>query len=138
MLKRRQRYGRLHLMTIVVIAYSFMLFVATHMPNDSLPDVVKSSDKVAHFVAYGLLAWLTAWVFSQKQALRLSGYLFVWGIAALYGLLDELLQMIPMFHRSADVKDWIADVTGAACALILFAGFSALRKGRGTSTTQDL
>jgi VanZ family protein len=72
-------------------------------------------DKVEHFTAYGLLAYLSA---RGCAASRLPP---AWGLvlACLYGVSDELHQaFVP--GRSADVFDWMADAAGAAAALYLY------------------
>lgn len=81
-----------------------------------------NSDKVAHFGAYGLLATLicrlgTGW----RGAL--------WGLlgASAFGATDEWHQYyVP--GRSSDVFDWVADTTGAALAVSLYAGWPLYRR----------
>jgi VanZ family protein len=88
-----------------------------------------------HFFAYGGLAGLAAWAFSQKKELTPPQLFAVWGIVSTYGIVDELLQLIPAMNRSADVMDWLADTAGAACAVILFALFARLQRAmRGQVT----
>jgi VanZ family protein len=61
-------------------------------------------DKVAHFCSYALLGFLTSRALSRAS--------WGWGIAALYGAVDEWHQsFVPM--RDASVWDWIADALGA-------------------------
>ena len=94
------------------------MFIGTHLPKvpDALHDV---SDKTMHFVAYGGLAFLLALTSAAYQRISLRRYFGLLAIASIYGVLDELLQ-IPV-GRHADVRDWVADTTGAICGLLLFA-----------------
>jgi VanZ family protein len=97
-------------------AYWVFLFCATHFPRLELPGRVPQSDKLLHFVAYGLLAFLY-WRFAEARHRPLSGR-FVWSALAvlvLYAALDEWLQ--GFIGRSAALTDWLADVLGAVLVL---------------------
>jgi VanZ family protein len=100
----------------VLLLYWGALFASTHIP---LPETDSQfNDKLAHLVAYGILAFLLAWLASHKLgSLPLAA--LVMSVVAVYGLLDELLQ-IPVSSRTADPWDWVADVAGAACGLVFF------------------
>ena len=92
------------------------LFIATHLPAHNLPDVAVS-DKFMHFIAYFGLAsmiYISTWI--TNPARRWTGSM-VLAIAVVYGIIDEVLQ--PFVGRHADVKDWVYDVAGAACAVVL-------------------
>jgi len=132
MSKRSRVRGRLRLVTALMLGYWCLLFIATHVP---LPAVkaIGANDKLIHFAGYATLAFLAAWALSQKSALTWKGYLTVWLVVALYGVVDELLQMIPMLHRSADRQDWYADILGAACALIVYWLWIEVRRRLSTS-----
>lgn len=103
----------------VFVAYWLLLFVATHVPQIPVRQPVTMFDKVAHFFAYALLAWLAALVLRLKHRMHWGSYaLLLAGIAA-YAAVDEWLQ--PYFGRTADRGDWIADLFGAAAGLATFA-----------------
>jgi VanZ family protein len=51
-------------------------------------------------------------------------------VRASYGALDELSQLIPIVHRSCDLLDWIADMTGAAVGLAVFASLAQFARRR--------
>jgi len=82
----------------------------------SVPTVpVDYFDKVEHFSAYALLAFLAC------RAFAATGMDARWGVvlASFYGLSDELHQaFVP--GRSSDLFDWVADTTGAVAALFLY------------------
>jgi len=99
-----------------LIVYWAALFVSTHIPLPKSGSQV--NDKTAHLVAYGLLAFLLAAVLSRKfRPLPLAA--LAMGVAATYGAVDELLQLL-VSSRTADVSDWLADVTGAAIGTAVF------------------
>ncbi len=92
------------------------LFTATHVPAPKLPDL-HVSDKTEHFVAYFLLAamiYLSTWLSNPSR--RWTGAM-VLAIAMVYGAIDEILQIF--VNRHADANDWLADVAGATCAVVL-------------------
>ena len=107
---------------LVLIAYWCLMFVGTHVPK--VPDALEQvSDKTLHFLAYCGLSVLL--VIDAAARRRVTGRLLI-GFAALcavYGIADELLQ-IPV-GRSADVRDWLADMRGVATgmAVIVVAGW---------------
>jgi VanZ family protein len=94
------------------------LFIGTHIPAQSLPPM-HVSDKTLHFAAYFGLAsmiYVSTWITNPRRR-WLS--VMVLAICMVYGAIDELLQ--PLVNRHASAKDWIADVAGAACAVLLLA-----------------
>ena len=104
---------------VTFFGYWAVLFVATHWPSSIEPLEGQYFDKVAHFLAYGLLAWLAARAFGDHMARGGWRWLFyLWLAIAVYGAFDEWLQ-IPV-GRSCEFYDWLADLFGAAVALIAF------------------
>lgn len=74
------------------------------------------SDKVAHFLMYGLGGALAAWAGrrSGHAAAAWMGLVFV----VLTGATDELLQSrIP--SRSGELMDWVADTAGAVLLFVV-------------------
>ncbi|HVQ09731.1 MAG TPA: hypothetical protein VMS43_14980 [Allosphingosinicella sp.] len=82
------------------------------------PQVVNTSDKVQHMLAFGVLAGLAALAWPQRLLMIGSGL-------AAFGGAIELLQMIPGLHRDAQVADWIADLAAATAVLLLAAALKA-------------
>ena len=111
--------GRRHIIVVLLwiatIAFWVTIFVLTHVPQEQLPRV-RVTDKVAHFIAYGVLAgllYLTSWIgHPQRRAPALK----VLGVIMVYGAIDEILQSF--VGRHADIVDWLYDVAGAVCALL--------------------
>ncbi len=105
------------LVTLVLAAYWFLLFVGTHIPRSQMPSV-SYSDKLLHFGAFAGLAFLLAWAFSKRESPTLGQRLGALIVAVVYGAADEISQ-IPV-GRSADINDWLADSFGAIFGLIVY------------------
>jgi len=102
--------------------------VLTHMPlthggSTTLPYL----DKAAHFLMYFAITFLGA-ARARAVGREMTGrHLVSWGmIYASYAALDEWTQ--PWTHRTADVKDWLADLAGVVAASCI--GFLWLRRAR--------
>jgi VanZ family protein len=100
------------------------IFVASGIPNLG-PLPANTSDKVAHFAAYGVLGALltravagVAWAGYTIRAVR-----HAWVGATLYALSDELHQaFVP--GRTPSVGDVIADAAGAALGALVALGIA--------------
>lgn len=115
-------------------AYWIFLFCVTHFPKLTLDVGIPKADKLAHSVAFALLAFLF-WRFAETFGPVRSG-LFVWSAAfwiSLYAAFDEWLQ--PFVNRSGDFHDWLFDMGGAAIALALL---EWRRRRAATSSTEPL
>ena len=103
----------------LTLLYWAALIMLTHTPPAHMPKG-PSNDKLAHFLAYLVLAFLlgtTLYLALPAKRPRLP--LLVLLAGALYGALDELTQ--PFFKRDCELGDWLADVGGVATvALVLF------------------
>ena len=96
------------------VVYMAAIFVVSGVP-DIGPLPANTSDKLAHFVVYGLLGVLLTRAFAGA---RWAGYTTVaavqaWIVAVLYGVSDELHQsFVP--GRTPSAGDTLADAAGAA------------------------
>ena len=104
---------------VLLAGYWLTLLVATHLPKTVAGLPADQTDKLIHFVAYAVLAWLlaTAWQASVGR-LNARHLKFVWMVVVLYGAIDEVTQ--PIVGRTLSFADWLADAAGAAVGLILF------------------
>ena len=111
-------------------AYWVFLFLTTHFPKLQLQGAPPQSDKVIHFVAFGLLAFLF-WRFFEALGSRINRVFFVVAAAtlAMYSGMDEYLQQF--VGRGSDWGDWYADVTGIAIVLGIMILLEMRRRRRG-------
>lgn len=103
-----------------LILYWALMFIATHIPlkKGTLP---QGADVPLHFIAYAGLSFLMIWWLSFKwENLTLKRLLIVLAVISFYGVLDELIQGIPVLRRQPSLDDWVADTLGALLGLILF------------------
>ena len=96
-----------------------VLTVAMLWPINQPPPAPDGSDKVGHLIAFAALA------FPLARTGRF-GLMPVFIGASAFGGAIELIQ--PTFNRSADVKDWAADIIGV---LLGIAGGLVYRRVRG-------
>jgi VanZ family protein len=111
---------RLHrLFQLAVAGYWLAMFAATHVPRVDMVERLPTTDKELHFSGYFVLGLLLPFWRLPVTAPTVRRMSRVWAVIALYGALDELLQ-IPV-GRSAEVHDWVADAVGAAGGVLLAA-----------------
>jgi len=103
--------------------YWVVLFVATHVPIQQ-PFGPRGTDKLVHFAAYGLLAFLAATAWTARRCPTPGSYLAIFLLLSIYGALDEVTQ--PLVGRTCDPADWLADVGGVAIGLGVFAAVRRL------------
>ena len=112
-------------------AYAAVLVFATHYPKpEELVGGRLPSDKLLHFVAYGLLGFLAALVLRSRG--RLVGRvtpLLAAGLA-LWCVIDEATQ--PLFGRHADPLDWVYDVMGLAVGIGAVVAANSWASARGS------
>lgn len=127
----------------ILPTYWLSLFLVTHLPRLRIPGDIPQSDKLAHFAAYALLAFLL-WRFAETYSRPLSASFAPRAlvILAAYAALDEWLQA--RVGRSADPLDWAADAAGAAATLAILEWRrrtmpgSMLRMGKADRSKQTL
>jgi VanZ family protein len=99
----------------IIIALSSFGGVAIRNP------LFENQDKVLHFFAFAVLAWtLALWIRPQRWLSHPWIYsLVVVVVVAVFGALDEYHQsFVP--RREVSFYDWVADVSGAIAAVIVF------------------
>ena len=90
----------------------------THIPGQAIPRVLQdvAPDKVEHIVAYGLIAG--SFLLSLRRPVRPAVLLLGLAALALLGALDEITQ--PLVNRTADLGDYLSDLTGLAASFVVF------------------
>ena len=89
------------------------------LPGSELP-AQSLNDKLNHFIAYGVLAFLGA--LGRHQVSLFWATVLVIG----YGLLLEALQGLMPFGRSASWLDAVANTAGAVCGILIALGVARL------------
>jgi VanZ family protein len=101
------------------VAYAALLFWASSKSRLPLPDIgLGFEDKIAHLLAYAVLAWLVHRALSKPRRLTASVLSTAWLLSAGYALSDELHQrFVP--GRQCDLWDLAFDVVGITLTLVL-------------------
>ncbi|MFK7777731.1 MAG: VanZ family protein [Gimesia sp.] len=103
-----------------LILYWALMFTATHIPlqKGTLP---QGTDIPLHFIAYAGLSFLVIWWLSFQWDI-LSPKLLIMVLVGIsfYGVLDELIQGIPVLRRQPSLDDWVADTLGALLGIVFF------------------
>ncbi len=99
-----------------------IIFFVSAQPGDSLQlSVFAGADKIAHAVAYGLLAAATLIALPDRLLIGRPrrAAILVWAVCLCYGISDELHQsFVP--GRDASFGDLLADGLGAAVVCIIW------------------
>jgi VanZ family protein len=98
--------------TLILWGFSSM-HVTPQLPTPNLVGV----DKLAHFLVYGLMGtvWTRAFPFRSKIQCVLAAC----AVIACSGMIEEFIQYMNPY-RSFEWADWVADVSGATLAVILY------------------
>ncbi len=102
-----------------VVAGSILILSLLPEPPE-IPGNVRFADKIAHFAAYAVLAFLL--FTSLFKAKKLRTVMLVTLLCLLYGGLIEFLQTFT--HRQPEIWDLIADAIGAVGGAAAGAGLS--------------
>ena len=108
---------------VALLVYLTALVTGTHLPHPEKLIPIESNDKLLHFGAYFGLAFLMATRLQSLRPVTWRAMLVIWSLAAFTGIVDELTQMLPGINRHCEFNDWLADIAGAACGLLLWRGF---------------
>jgi len=113
-----------------LIVFWCVLFTATHIPGKTLARFpIKTSDLLAHFVAYFILTVLYRATFGRVDTSFRADAFRVSVVLITYAACDELLQ-IPIPGRYASWKDLAADTCGIILALVAVKGYHLLTRAR--------
>ncbi len=115
------KVNRIKVLVIPLILYWIILFIGTSMPSDHLSSFLEFGDKIKHFIAYLVLAFLLSLnLHFQEKWKGVAVYYLIYAfiICTSYGVLDELHQIL-VPNRSAEFLDWVADLLGSSTGLIL-------------------
>lgn len=98
------------------LLYAGAIFFVSSLSRPPGPPLVHGLDKGVHFAVYAGLGLLVVRALAGYGLRPLRAALWALLACALYGVSDELHQsFVP--GRSTDIRDWGADVLGAALAI---------------------
>ncbi len=105
------------------------IFILSHQSGDSLSlPSFPGADKLAHMIAYGVLAATVLWSCGSRALEKPARYsLLTVFCCLLYGMSDEYHQSFVAL-RSVSGYDLLADVAGATCFSLTWLNSSALRQ----------
>jgi len=118
-LTRRQK-----LTVAVLVLYWPIIFILSHIPVPHLVYKAQISDKILHLVVYLLLVFLVWFTISPNTKVNWRRAAVWWILLVIiwYGVLDEWLQAY--VSRQPSAADFLADLAGAASALIVLSFFT--------------
>ena len=97
---------------------TLVILAGTLLPANELGVTIVKYDKAVHFLMFGVWTFLYGMVlFVRKGYPPALVTVFILGSA--YGLLIELLQYALPTNRSPELLDFIADMLGAAAAILV-------------------
>lgn len=105
---------------VVLLAYLTALITGTHLPHPEDLISIQSNDKLLHFGAYFGLAFLMATRLWTLRPVTWRATLAIGALVALTGATDELTQLLPGINRQCEFFDWLADLAGAVCGLLVW------------------
>ena len=108
------RYLRL-IFWAVTAGYWVLIATLTHLPPKDLPHL-SVDDKLQHFLAYAGLAGVLGMALWVTFPARRTLPFLVFGVALLYGAIDEYTQQF--VGRTPELDDWLADAAGAAAGVL--------------------
>jgi len=118
---------------LLLAGYWLTLLVATHLPKQVAGLPTNQADKLIHFAAYAVLAWLLAMAWQASVGRLNARHLkLVWLAVVFFGAIDEVTQ--PLVGRTASVADWLADAAGAVVGLLVFGLWQRRSDQRGETT----
>jgi VanZ family protein len=104
-----------------VVLYAGAVIALSSIPYLNQPPIrILAADKIAHFIEYGIFAWLVFRSFSNISTDFPLGRAFVYSTAFIFifALFDEFYQrFVP--GRQFDIYDLVTDAGGALLVLLL-------------------
>ena len=113
---------------LLTIGYAAVVFTFTHLPPSRAPKVGRY-DKLVHFGGYFVMAASLCCAARAGGGSTRGVILTALVALPLIAAADEWTQ--PWVGRSADVRDWLADVAGAAAGTLLTAPLAGRLLARG-------
>jgi VanZ family protein len=113
---RANRIVRLAGLSVWVTVLTYLSLV----PSSAVPSALPDWDKLNHFAAYAVLAWLLLWTLTAWHAPSVRLLTWSWIACSAFGLCLEVLQGTMAFGRQFEGGDLLANAIGALSACVLF------------------
>ncbi|UBM62908.1 VanZ family protein [Candidatus Sulfidibacterium hydrothermale] len=110
------------------LLWSIVILLLTGLPGNYFPKVTTfwdwlEPDKAVHLFIFGVLSFLILFGYREQYFNREKRYIFgivAVVVAALYGLITELLQYYVFTGRDGNRFDFFADAAGAVIGWLVF------------------
>jgi VanZ family protein len=96
-----------------------ILYLSTFSVGIQLPETVFSTDKLAHFAAYGLLTWLVIRALLKTGNFSTKSATLAVLVVTVYGVALEIVQWAFFPNRFFEVWDMVANFSGALLAFFV-------------------
>jgi len=109
------------LWTLLACWAGTVLWLSSLTPGELPEAAFMVSDKVNHFIAFAVGGWLAAAALrlSRPQTPRARLIIACIVLVAVFGAVDEGLQIFTPGRTGGDIYDWIADFLGAVAGALL-------------------
>lgn len=106
---------------ILVIVYTIILTFVSLIKPENIPDIeVSYSDKIFHFLAYGLLTFLWFCAFFYHFNFKISKSItYAALVSIVFGIIIEVLQDKLTTYRTLDILDVLANTSGVILAVLV-------------------
>lgn len=107
------------------LVWAVILLILSGLPKSSLPSISFDSffelDKIAHFLMYGIFAFLLFRDFGRSHFLSKVNNQFIFSVlgASFFGFCMELMQFSVFSGRYFEIMDLIANIIGAFVGAIV-------------------
>lgn len=106
---------------IIAIFYSIVLATVSLIKINNLPDAgISFADKIFHFLAYSVLAflWFNTFFFTFKLK-KIKAIIYAATLSIIFGIIIEVLQGSITIYRQTDVYDAVANTFGVLITVLI-------------------
>ena len=110
---------RFRLYLLLLVIFTLLVTVLSLRSFSSPPQFISSQDKIGHFIAYALLAWLACQALGNRLKLS-STIVIAFVYASATGTILEILQANFTTSRQGDWVDIMANLLGGITGCVVF------------------
>ncbi len=108
-----------------VLAYGYTLFIIAaslgKFAINIFPQKVNHSDKIGHFIAYSVFAFIWAFFLIKAKGVKINNsilFSLLWSVS--FGVVMEFCQWVFTSYRQFDYYDMLANTAGSVMGLLFF------------------